>query len=251
MPGLKLSIAKAFSARARIWSEPGQPGLLVKKRASCSKLAYWFALSARHSITASATLLRCGAGTLLCSRPICARYHARCSGVSSFAEAALESSRAVTSANRERLAVVFILPCIVPYALLSGEWRAYEAQLWPVCGVRPAACKGDEAMFSGSIPALVTPFRGGAFDADAFRRLVDWQIAEGSSALVPCGTTGESATLGFDEHYQVIDACIAAADGRAPVDCGLWFERHRDGCSPHEIRARCRGRRCADRRALL
>ena len=75
-------------------------------------------------------------------------------------------------------------------------------------------------MFSGSIPALVTPFRGGTFDADAFRRLVDWQIAEGSSALVPCGTTGESATLGFDEHYAVIDACIAAADGRVPVIAG-------------------------------
>jgi 4-hydroxy-tetrahydrodipicolinate synthase len=75
-------------------------------------------------------------------------------------------------------------------------------------------------MFSGSIPALVTPFRGGAFDATAFRRLVDWQISEGSSALVPCGTTGESATLGFDEHYEVIDACIAAADGRVPVIAG-------------------------------
>lgn len=75
-------------------------------------------------------------------------------------------------------------------------------------------------MFSGSIPALVTPFRGGAFDADAFARLVDWQIAEGSSALVPCGTTGESATLGFDEHYAVIDACLAAANGRVPVIAG-------------------------------
>lgn len=75
-------------------------------------------------------------------------------------------------------------------------------------------------MFSGSIPALVTPFRGGAFDAPAFARLVDWQITEGSSALVPCGTTGESATLGFDEHYQVIDACISAADGRVPVIAG-------------------------------
>lgn len=75
-------------------------------------------------------------------------------------------------------------------------------------------------MFSGSIPALVTPFRDGAFDAGAFRRLVDWQIAEGSSALVPCGTTGESATLGFDEHYAVIDACIAATAGRVPVIAG-------------------------------
>lgn len=75
-------------------------------------------------------------------------------------------------------------------------------------------------MFSGSIPALVTPFRDGAFDAPAFARLVEWQISEGSSGLVPCGTTGESATLGFDEHYQVIEACIAAADGRVPVIAG-------------------------------
>jgi 4-hydroxy-tetrahydrodipicolinate synthase len=75
-------------------------------------------------------------------------------------------------------------------------------------------------MFSGSIPALVTPFRDGAFDAPAYRRLIDWQVAEGSAALVPCGTTGESATLGFDEHYTVIDACIAAADGRVPVIAG-------------------------------
>src|SRR3546814_20218964 len=75
-------------------------------------------------------------------------------------------------------------------------------------------------MFSGSIPALVTPFRDGAFDAPAFARLVDWQIKEGTSALVPCGTTGESPTLGFEEHYQVIDTCIQAAAGRVPVIAG-------------------------------
>ena len=75
-------------------------------------------------------------------------------------------------------------------------------------------------MFSGSIPALVTPFRGGAVDEAALRALVDWQIAEGSSALVPCGTTGESATLGFDEHYRVIDIVIEAAAGRVPVIAG-------------------------------
>src|SRR3546814_5164362 len=75
-------------------------------------------------------------------------------------------------------------------------------------------------MFSGAIPALVTPFRDGAFDAPAFKRLVDWQIKEGTSALVPCGTTGESPTLGFDEHYQVIDSCIQAAAGRVPVIAG-------------------------------
>ena len=77
-------------------------------------------------------------------------------------------------------------------------------------------------MFSGSIPALVTPFRDGALDMQAFARLVDWQIKEGTSALVPCGTTGESPTLSFDEHYRIIDACIEAAAGRVPViaDCG-------------------------------
>jgi 4-hydroxy-tetrahydrodipicolinate synthase len=75
-------------------------------------------------------------------------------------------------------------------------------------------------MFSGSIPALVTPFRDGAFDAQTFARLVDWQIGEGTSALVPCGTTGESATLSFDEHYHVIDCCIEAAAGRVPVIAG-------------------------------
>lgn len=75
-------------------------------------------------------------------------------------------------------------------------------------------------MFSGSIPALVTPFRDGAFDAPAFKRLVEWQVSEGTSALVPCGTTGESPTLGFEEHYRVIDCCIEAAAGRVPVIAG-------------------------------
>ncbi len=75
-------------------------------------------------------------------------------------------------------------------------------------------------MFSGSIPALVTPFRDGAFDAPAFKRLVDWQVGEGTSALVPCGTTGESPTLGFEEHYQVIDTCLESAAGRVPVIAG-------------------------------
>ncbi|HET6537068.1 MAG TPA: 4-hydroxy-tetrahydrodipicolinate synthase [Sphingopyxis sp.] len=75
-------------------------------------------------------------------------------------------------------------------------------------------------MFSGSIPALVTPFRDGALDAASFSRLIEWQISEGSSALVPCGTTGESATLSFDEHYQVIDRCVEATNGRVPVIAG-------------------------------
>jgi len=75
-------------------------------------------------------------------------------------------------------------------------------------------------MFSGSIPALVTPFRDGAIDEAAFRRLVDWQIQQGSSALVPCGTTGESATLSYEEHYRVIELCIEHTAGRVPVIAG-------------------------------
>ncbi|HEY6814745.1 MAG TPA: 4-hydroxy-tetrahydrodipicolinate synthase [Croceibacterium sp.] len=75
-------------------------------------------------------------------------------------------------------------------------------------------------MFFGSIPALVTPFRDGALDEAAFRRFVDWQIAEGSSALVPCGTTGESATLDNDEHHKAIGWCVAQAAGRVPVIAG-------------------------------
>jgi 4-hydroxy-tetrahydrodipicolinate synthase len=75
-------------------------------------------------------------------------------------------------------------------------------------------------MFSGSIPALVTPFRDGLIDFEAFRRLIDWQIDQGSSALVPCGTTGESATLSYDEHYSVIEACIQQSAGRVPVIAG-------------------------------
>ena len=75
-------------------------------------------------------------------------------------------------------------------------------------------------MFSGSIPALVTPFRDGAFDEPAFRRLVDWQIENGSAGLVPCGTTGENSTLSNAEHHRVIEVCVEQAAGRVPVIAG-------------------------------
>ena len=68
-------------------------------------------------------------------------------------------------------------------------------------------------MFSGSIPALVTPFRDGKVDEDAFRSFVDWQIEQGSSALVPCGTTGESATMTIEEHNRVVQICVEQARG--------------------------------------
>ena len=75
-------------------------------------------------------------------------------------------------------------------------------------------------MFFGSIPALVTPFSDGRVAEDTFREFVEWQIAEGSNALVPCGTTGEVATLSKDEHRQVISAAVEMSKGRVPVIAG-------------------------------
>ena len=75
-------------------------------------------------------------------------------------------------------------------------------------------------MFHGSIPALATPFKDGRFDEEAYRRFVEWQIANGSTALVPCGTTGESATLDNDEHHRIIAVCAEVAAGRVPVIAG-------------------------------
>jgi len=75
-------------------------------------------------------------------------------------------------------------------------------------------------MFEGSFPALVTPFADGALDIDALKRLVEWQIAEGSHGLVPVGTTGESPTLSHEEHEQVIEEVVKAAAGRVPVIAG-------------------------------
>ena len=75
-------------------------------------------------------------------------------------------------------------------------------------------------MFRGSIPALLTPFRDESFDEATFRGFVEWQISEGSHGLVPCGTTGESATLTADEQAQVIGVCVEVAGGRVPVIAG-------------------------------
>jgi 4-hydroxy-tetrahydrodipicolinate synthase len=74
--------------------------------------------------------------------------------------------------------------------------------------------------FSGSLTALVTPFRDNAFDEGAFRAHVHWQIENGTHGLVPVGTTGESPTLSHDEHKQVVESCIDEARGRVPVIAG-------------------------------
>jgi 4-hydroxy-tetrahydrodipicolinate synthase len=75
-------------------------------------------------------------------------------------------------------------------------------------------------MFFGSIPALVTPFSGGRVAEDTLREFVEWQIEQGSNGLVPCGTTGEVATLTADEHRRVIATVVEAAKGRVPVIAG-------------------------------
>jgi 4-hydroxy-tetrahydrodipicolinate synthase len=91
-------------------------------------------------------------------------------------------------------------------------------------------------MFKGSITALVTPFtREGAFDEKNFREFVEWQIAEGTSGLVPVGTTGESPTLSHEEHLRVVECCVEIAAGRVPVIAGagsnstdeaIWLSQH-------------------------
>ena len=95
-------------------------------------------------------------------------------------------------------------------------------------------------MFKGSIPALVTPFSAdGALDENALREFVEWQIAEGSDALVPVGTTGESPTLSHDEHKRVVEICVETADKRVPIIAGAGsnntveavdFAKHAESC---------------------
>jgi len=75
-------------------------------------------------------------------------------------------------------------------------------------------------MFHGAIVATVTPFRNGNLDKNALKKLVAFQIDSGTDGIVPCGTTGESATLSFEEHERVIDIVLESADGRVPVIAG-------------------------------
>jgi len=74
--------------------------------------------------------------------------------------------------------------------------------------------------FSGAYTALVTPFKAGALDEARYRSFIEWQIEQGINGLVPCGTTGEAATLSHDEHEQVIRICVEQARGRVPVLAG-------------------------------
>ncbi|NEV78493.1 4-hydroxy-tetrahydrodipicolinate synthase [Rhodopseudomonas sp. BR0C11] len=82
--------------------------------------------------------------------------------------------------------------------------------------------------FRGSFTALVTPFKNGALDEQAFRSLVNWQIEQGTHGLVPVGTTGESPTLSHEEHHKVVEWCIAEAKGRVPVIAGAGSNSTRE-----------------------
>ena len=90
-------------------------------------------------------------------------------------------------------------------------------------------------MFEGAFVAIVTPFKNDRIDEEALRRLVEYQIKEGTNGIVPCGTTGESATLTYEEHCKVIDIVIDQAKKRVPVIAGtgsnsthetIYFTKH-------------------------
>jgi 4-hydroxy-tetrahydrodipicolinate synthase len=74
--------------------------------------------------------------------------------------------------------------------------------------------------FTGSIVAIITPFRNGKVDEQALRELIDWQIVNGTGGIVPCGTSGESATLSYEEHNRVIEITVQTVKGRVPVIAG-------------------------------
>ena len=75
-------------------------------------------------------------------------------------------------------------------------------------------------MFTGALIAIVTPFRNGKVDERAFGDLIEWQIANGTNGIVPCGTTGESATLSHQEHHRVIELTVEVVNRRIPVIAG-------------------------------
>src|SRR3989442_3525410 len=74
--------------------------------------------------------------------------------------------------------------------------------------------------FTGSLVAIITPFRNGKVDTKAFGDLIEWQIANGTDGIVPCGTTGESATLTHEEHKQVVEFTVQVVRRRVPVIAG-------------------------------
>jgi 4-hydroxy-tetrahydrodipicolinate synthase len=101
-------------------------------------------------------------------------------------------------------------------------------------------------MFRGTFSALITPFKDGALDERCFRDLIEWQIQEGVNGIVPCGSTGEAATLSHDEHEQAIKIAIEQARGRVPVLAGTG-----SNCTAEAIRLTRSAREAGADGALL
>ncbi|MEK6567883.1 MAG: dihydrodipicolinate synthase family protein, partial [Candidatus Omnitrophota bacterium] len=83
-------------------------------------------------------------------------------------------------------------------------------------------------MFKGSMVAIVTPFRNDKVDEAAYKKLIEFHIKNGTRAIVPCGTTGESATLDYDEHDRVIELTVEYVKGRVPVIAGTGSNSTRE-----------------------
>ncbi|MBM3520545.1 MAG: 4-hydroxy-tetrahydrodipicolinate synthase, partial [Alphaproteobacteria bacterium] len=107
-----------------------------------------------------------------------------------------------------------------PRALAGPGFRVYCAAAQRKADKVSKLLPESSVKFRGSNPALITPFKNGKVDEKSFRKLVNWQIGEGSHGLVPVGTTGESPTLSPEEHMRVIEICIEETKGRVPVIAG-------------------------------
>ncbi|MDD5724202.1 MAG: dihydrodipicolinate synthase family protein, partial [Syntrophales bacterium] len=83
-------------------------------------------------------------------------------------------------------------------------------------------------MFKGAIVAIVTPFKGGRVDEEALRGLIEFQIERGTDGIVPCGTTGESATMSHEEHDRVVESTVDAVRKRVPVIAGAGSNRTKE-----------------------
>ena len=106
-------------------------------------------------------------------------------------------------------------------------------------------------MFTGALIAIVTPFRNGKVDERAFGDLIEWQIANGTNGIVPCGTTGESATLSHQEHHRVIELTVEVVNQACSRDCRNRLQQHGRSRVSHETRQAGRGRWGADHYPLL
>lgn len=105
--------------------------------------------------------------------------------------------------------------------------------------------------FHGAFTALVTPFKNGKIDEEAYREFIEWQIEQGIDGLVPCGTTGESATMTHDEHEAAIRICVEQVNKRVPVIAGRGLQQHPRSHPSDPVRQKCRGGRRPAHHPLL